>query len=48
MFATRQHLFGALAVVVLTATPALAGPPLICNPFVTEGGALIAWGTGAG
>ena len=48
MFATCKHLFAALAAVVLTATPALAGPPLICNPFVTEGGALIAWGTGTG
>ncbi len=38
----------ALAVVVLFATPALAGPPLICFPFQTEGGKLIAWGTGSG
>ena len=28
------------------ATPALAGPPLICHPFEVEGGKLIAWGTG--
>ena len=40
----------ALAVVaaVLFASPALAGPPLICHPFLTESGTLIAWGTGSG
>ena len=40
----------ALAVVtlVLFALPALAGPPLICHPFVTESGKLIAWGSGSG
>lgn len=38
----------AVAVVVVFATPALAGPPLICRPFQTEGGRLIAWGTGSG
>ena len=40
----------ALAVValVLFAQPALAGPPLICHPFVTESGKLIAWGSGNG
>lgn len=38
----------AAAVVVVFATPALAGPPLICHPFQTEGGRLIAWGTGSG
>jgi hypothetical protein len=38
----------ALAVVALFATPALAGPPLICFPFQTDGGKLIAWGTGSG
>jgi len=37
-----------LAVVVFFATPALAGPPLICHPFETAGGTLIAWGTGPG
>ena len=36
--------FVALAVIVCFAQPALAGPPLICHPFVTEGGKLIAWG----
>ena len=38
----------ALAAVVFFATPALAGPPLICHPFETESGKLIAWGTGSG
>jgi hypothetical protein len=38
----------AITLVVLFATPALAGPPLICNPFVTDGGKLLAWGTGPG
>jgi hypothetical protein len=38
----------ALAAVVLFATPALAGPPLICHPFETAGGKLIAWGSGPG
>jgi hypothetical protein len=38
----------AVAAVVLFATPALAGPPLICHPFETEGGKLIAWGKGSG
>ena len=48
MFATSKHLFSALLIVFSMATPAVAGPPLICNPFVTEGGNLIAWGTGPG
>jgi len=38
----------ALAAVVFVATPALAGPPLICHPFETAGGGLIAWGSGPG
>ena len=38
----------ALAAVVFLATPALAGPPLICHPFEVERGKLIAWGTGSG
>ena len=38
----------ALAVVTCFATPALAGPPLICHPFEIESGKLIAWGTGSG
>ena len=48
MCATSKHLFAALFVVFSMATPALAGPPLICNPFVTNGGKLIAWGAGPG
>ena len=38
----------ALAAVICYATPALAGPPLICFPFEVESGKLIAWGTGPG
>ena len=38
----------AIAAVTVFATPALAGPPLICHPFEVEGGKLIAWGTGSG
>jgi hypothetical protein len=48
MFANTKHVLSALVIVFSIATPALAGPPLICNPFVTEGGNLIAWGTGPG
>lgn len=48
MFATRQHLIAAVIAVLVMAAPALAGPPLICHPFVTNGGKLIAWGTGSG
>ena len=38
----------AVAAVVWFATPAFAGPPLICYPFETAGGKLIAWGSGPG
>ena len=38
----------AIAAVLLFASPVLAGPPLICHPFETAGGKLIAWGTGSG
>ncbi len=38
----------ALAIVTCFAAPALAGPPLVCFPFETEGGKLISWGTGSG
>ena len=38
----------AIAALVVFATPALAGPPLICHPFETAGGKLISWGTGSG
>jgi hypothetical protein len=44
---TRQALL-VVAAVLSFATPALAGPPLICHPFEVEGGKLIAWGTGSG
>jgi hypothetical protein len=48
MFTTLTRAVVAVSAVVLFATPALAGPPLICNPFVTESGKLIAWGSGPG
>lgn len=48
MFTTLTRVIVAVSTVVLFATPALAGPPLICNPFVTESAKLIAWGTGSG
>ncbi len=49
MFTTLTRTIAALSAVVLFATPALAGPPLICNPFVTQSGAvLLVWGTGQG
>src|SRR5688572_13468584 len=48
MFTTLTRVIVAVSAVVLFATPALAGPPLICNPFVTESGKLIAWGSGSG
>lgn len=38
----------AVAALAFFATPALAGPPLICHPFEIESGKLIAWGTGPG
>jgi hypothetical protein len=38
----------AVAAMIFVATPALAGPPLICHPFQIESGTLIAWGTGPG
>ena len=38
----------AVVAVVVFASPVLAGPPLICHPFVTESGKLIAWGSGPG
>ena len=40
--------FVTIAAIVFFATPALAGPPLICHPFEVESGKLIAWGTGSG
>ena len=47
MFTTLTRVAVVFAV-VLSAAPALAGPPLICHRFVTESGKLIAWGNGAG
>ena len=47
MFRSTRSLV-AFAAVVFFATPALAGPPLICHPVVTAGGRLIAWGSGPG
>ena len=38
----------AVSTVVLFAAPAFAGPPLLCHPFITESGKLIAWGGGTG
>jgi hypothetical protein len=46
--ATTRQALAVLAAVLLFATPALAGPPLICHPFEVESGKLIAWGTGSG
>jgi hypothetical protein len=43
-----KFISAAAATFLLIATPALAGPPLICHPFETGGGKLIAWGTGPG
>jgi hypothetical protein len=50
MFKTPNTLLTALALVIVlvSAGPALAGPPLICHPFEVESGKLIAWGTGSG
>ncbi len=48
MFTTFARTVAAVFALVLFATPALAGPPLICHPYVTEPGALIAWGKGQG
>jgi hypothetical protein len=49
MFKSTSHLFAAFVVMMLAfASPALAGPPLICHPFDTAGGALLEWGSGPG
>lgn len=48
MFTTLKRVLVAVTALVLFATPALAGPPLICHPFDTGSGALIAWGQGSG
>lgn len=47
MFKTPNTLLTALALalVLVSAGPALAGPPLICHPFETGSTRLLAWGT---
>jgi hypothetical protein len=45
---TLKSTIAAIAAVLFIASPALAGPPLICHPFETSGGMLITWGTGSG
>ena len=40
--------FIVVAMVVFFASPAFAGPPLICFPFETEAGKLLPWGKGQG
>ncbi len=46
MFKTPKTLLNALAlaIVLVSASPALAGPPLICIPFDTGSTKLLAWG----
>jgi len=46
MFKTPNTLLAALALVIVlvSAGPALAGPPLICHPFDTGSTKLLAWG----
>ena len=41
---TRSLVAAAAFAVVSAAMPAFAGPPLICHPFETRGGALLPWG----
>jgi hypothetical protein len=50
MLKTHSHLVVAFAVVMLlgSAGPALAGPPLICHPFDTGAAQLLPWGQGTG
>jgi len=45
---TSIRSLAAIATVLFIASPVLAGPPLICHPFETGGGKLIAWGAGSG
>lgn len=49
MFKTPNVLLTALAlaIVLVSASPALAGPPLICHPFDTGSTSLLAWGSGS-
>jgi len=44
---TRSLVAAAAFVVASAAMPAFAGPPLICHPFQTAGGALLPWNAGA-
>ena len=49
MFTFTRSLVAAVAfAVVSAAVPALAGPPLICHPFETRGGALLPWQANSG
>jgi hypothetical protein len=50
MLKTHTSLLGALIVAILlgSAGPVLAGPPLICHPFETGEAALLSWGHGSG
>ena len=50
MSKTRNTLLNALAfvIVLVSASPALAGPPLICHPFDTGSTRLLAWSPNAG
>ena len=49
MFTTPKTLLNALTLVIVlvSASPALAGPPLICHPFDTGSKTLLAWGSGS-
>jgi len=50
MSKTRNALLNALALVIVlvSASPALAGPPLICHPFDTGSTKLLVWGSNPG
>ena len=49
MFKTKGMSVAASLVIVLAlVVPVLAGPPLICHPFNTARGPLLAWGDGPG
>jgi len=43
LITSRLRVAALAAAVVSAATPAFAGPPLICHPFETRGGALLPW-----
>ena len=45
---TRSLAAATAFLVASAAVPAWAGPPLICHPFETRGGALLPWDAGAG